>query len=191
MKICSRILAITPAIVIVLSLGCATIEKPKEKEAVVEKPKALDLAKEKPVIIEEPKLEIRDLAPDFKLQNLRKSTFTLSSYRNKQPVLLFFWTTWCPFCRREIKALKDMYPQLVKDNWEIFAIDVGEPGYRVEGFIDRYAIVFNILLDETAKVSESFELLGVPTYVLINKNGQVVFKGHSFPQEEYKALNSK
>jgi peroxiredoxin len=130
------------------------------------------------------------LAPDFKLQDLNRNTFTLNSYKDKQPVVLFFWTTWCPYCRAELKVLNDMYPQLVKEGWELFAIDVAEPEYRVENFLKNYALSFKILLDRDASVTESFELFGVPTYVLVDKAGYIVFKDNYFPRQEYKKLIS-
>ncbi len=40
-------------------------------------------------------------APDFKLQDTNGGLVMLSSYKGKQPIILFFWTTWCPYCRRE------------------------------------------------------------------------------------------
>jgi peroxiredoxin len=129
-----------------------------------------------------------DLAPDFKLLDLNNNTITLSAYRDKQPVLLFFWTTWCPFCRKELKTLNDRYPQLVKEGWELLSIDVGEPAYKVDNAIKRYSLNFKVLLDKDTTVAGSYNILGVPTYVIINKKGHVVFKDHYFPQDTYKYL---
>ena len=41
-------------------------------------------------------------APNFALKDLNNNAVTLSSFRGKQAVILFFWTTWCPYCRIEI-----------------------------------------------------------------------------------------
>ncbi len=128
-----------------------------------------------------------DLATEFKLSDLENKEFSLSSLKGK-PVILFFWTTWCPFCRKELKTLKDKYPQLVKDGWELFAIDVAEPAYKVDSFIKSYSLNFKVLLDKDTAVVDSYDILGVPTYVLIDKKGQVVFKDHYFPQATYKDL---
>ena len=48
------------------------------------------------------------IAPDFSLKDLQGKTFKLSKYSGK-PVLLFFGTTWCPSCRAEIPAYKNIY----------------------------------------------------------------------------------
>jgi peroxiredoxin len=143
-------------------------------------------------------LKVKDNAParvslegDFSLQDLDQKTFTLSDYRGKKPVLLFFWTTWCPFCRKEIKALNDQYPQLKKEGWEVFAIDVGEPAYKVENFIQKQNLSFKVLLDKDTQVATDYNIRGVPTYFLLNKKGEVISQSNSFPGDEQKKLALK
>jgi peroxiredoxin len=125
-----------------------------------------------------------NLEMDFSLQGLNNKTFILSDYRGKKPVLLFFWTTWCPFCRNEIKALNEQHSQLKKEGWEVFAINVGEPVYKIENFIQRQGLSFEVLLDKDSRVSADYNVRGVPTYFLVNKKGEVIFEGNSFPQDE-------
>lgn len=139
----------------------------------------------------EPALESRNIALDFKLQDLNQDTFILSSYKDRQPVILFFWTTWCPFCRNELRLLRDIYPQLVKEGWELFAINAGEPAYQVDKFVKGYALNFKVLLDKDTTVAGSYGILGVPTYILIDKKGHIVFNDHYFPKAKYRELISK
>ncbi|OGX17441.1 MAG: hypothetical protein A3K83_06815 [Omnitrophica WOR_2 bacterium RBG_13_44_8b] len=128
-----------------------------------------------------------ETAPDFSLQDAGKTTYTLSSYRGK-PVLLFFWTTWCPFCRKEMGELKNIYPQLTQEGWELFTIDIQEPEYKVENFMESHGLTFKLLLDKDGQVAYAYSVLGVPTYVLINKKGEIVFKDNYFPKDTYKKL---
>lgn len=130
--------------------------------------------------------EEKSSAPDFKLADTYGDSVTLSSY--KQPVLLFFWTTWCPFCRKELRALKDKYEELFKNGVELLAIDVGEPQERVKNYIKNYALPFKVFLDTDTEVAHSYNILGVPTYILIDKKGNISFTDHYFPEREYKAL---
>jgi peroxiredoxin len=128
---------------------------------------------------------------DFKLKDLAGNTFTLSTYKDKYPVVLFFWTTWCPFCRQGLKKLNDNYAELKKEGWQILAIDVGEPLYRVDNFVKNYFLNFDVLLDKDTLVAGAYNILGVPTYVLVDKKGYVVFQDNYFPYEAYKRLISK
>jgi len=135
-------------------------------------------------------VEEMNLAPDFSLQDLNGNTFLLSNYRDKQPVLLFFWTTWCPFCSEEMKLIAKRSPQLLNDGLQLVGINVEESLNRVKGFVKSHNLPFLILLDKDAQVAQSFNIVGIPTYFLIDKKGVMRFTGYSFP-EEYKSLLSE
>ncbi|MFH1458564.1 MAG: TlpA disulfide reductase family protein [Candidatus Omnitrophota bacterium] len=128
-------------------------------------------------------------APDFQLQDLSQATYTLSSYKDKQqPVILFFWTTWCPYCREELAVLKEKYAKLLTDGWELFAVNIGEQGSRIDNFVKSSSLPFKVLLDKTTSVAKSFGVFGVPTYVFIGKDGNITAKEHYFPQDTIKEL---
>ena len=131
------------------------------------------------------------LAPDFELLDIHQDTVTLGDYKNKQPLILFFWTTWCPFCQKELSVLNDMYASLVQDDFEVLAINVGESTDTVNTFLDSnsYNLMFRVLLDQDTKVATSYNLMGVPTYIVVNKKGEIVFQDNSFPSA-YKDLVS-
>jgi len=127
-------------------------------------------------------------APDFKLQDLNYNTINLQEFKDKeQPVLIFFWTTWCPFCQREIRVLRDSYGSLVKAGVEVLAIDVGESYNKVTSLVGRYQLPFRVLLDKDSHAAETYSIRGVPTYILVNKRGEIVFWDNEFPSG-YKEL---
>jgi peroxiredoxin len=128
------------------------------------------------------------IAPNFQLKDLAGNTVGLSEYKGKQDVLLFFWTTWCPYCRRGLKVLNEKHAQLSKDGVEILAINVSEPAYKVDSFVRNYALTFKTLLDPDADVAMAYKLLGFPTYIIVDKEGYIRSAGYSFPEEEYKDL---
>lgn len=128
---------------------------------------------------------------DFQLQDLNNSTYMLSSYRGKRPVILLFWTTWCPMCREGIKKLNAMYPQLVKDDFEVLSINVREQEAKVFSFVKSNSLAFKILLDKTGNTAKDYGLVGIPTYIIIDKEGCVRFRDHFLPQDELKAMVAK
>ena len=128
------------------------------------------------------------IAPNFQLKDLTGNTVTLSEYKGKQDVLLFFWTTWCPYCRKGLKVLNEKHAQLLKDGVEILAINVSEPAYKVDSFVRNSPLTFKTLLDPDADVAMAYKILGFPTYIIVNKEGYIRFTGFSFPREEYKDL---
>lgn len=128
------------------------------------------------------------VAADFELPDLKGKKISFSSFKDK-PVVLFFWTTWCPHCRKQIKYLSENRETLAKDGLEVLAIDVGEVSYKVENFAQVNQITFPILLDKDGIVADSYDVAGVPTVIVLNNKGKIVFRNSYFPQE-YKNLLS-
>ncbi|MDD5115901.1 MAG: TlpA disulfide reductase family protein [Candidatus Omnitrophica bacterium] len=107
-----------------------------------------------------------------------------------KPCVLLFWTTWCPYCRSELKALNKLYPGMEKEGVAVFAVNVGEAGQKVERFLKSQALELKVFLDKKGKAADNYEVMGVPTYILLNKSGKVVSVEHSFP-EDYKSILSE
>ena len=135
----------------------------------------------------EPTTDIQP-ALDFSLQDINDNTVTLSSYKNNKAVILFFWNTGCQLCGTEMSTLSDLYPFLSKDGIEILAVDIGESKQRVNACLRSLISSFKVLLDNNVSVASEYHIGGVPTYILINKKGNIVFRGHFFPASKYKEL---
>lgn len=125
-------------------------------------------------------------AADIILNDLSGKTVNLSVYKGK-PMILFFWTTWCRFCRSEIKTLNQMYPQLKKEGINIFAVNIGEPKYTVQNFFMKNLLSFDVLLDQDGDAADKYNILGVPTYIFIDKSGQISTE-HALPVDYKKLL---
>lgn len=130
------------------------------------------------------------LAPDFKLEDSDGNSYSLSSYRQKQPVLVFFLTSWCPFCQKELAALKNTYAVLTSDGVAVLPIDVGESVDTVNRMLKKVNPAFKVLLDKDSEVAASFQVFGVPTFILIDKKGTMIFQDNVFPKN-YKELLKK
>ena len=126
------------------------------------------------------------LAGDIILNDLGGQAVNLSSYQGKQ-VILFFWTTWCPYCREELKKLNQQYFLMTKEGIVILGVNVGESDYKVRKFFEGYQLNFKILLDKTGLLADQYGLMGVPTFIFLNKAGEVILQDHSLPSN-YKSL---
>ena len=133
----------------------------------------------------------QDIAQDFSLTDTQSRVVTLSSFKGKKSVLLFFWTTWCPYCVQQLKSLNTTYAKMSAEGIQVLPINVGESSEKVVKFLARNKVSFASLLDENGKIADMYALIGVPTYGLVDNQGNLVFFGNNFPQEEYKALLRK
>ncbi len=128
-------------------------------------------------------------AAEIILNNLDGQPVSVSSYQGK-PVILFFWTTWCPYCRQEIKILNQHYSKIVKADIVLMGVNVSESDYKVQRFFKGYSLNFPMLLDKAGKLADQYDLIGVPTYVCLDKTGKLISRSNNFP-ERYKYLLDK
>ena len=113
-----------------------------------------------------------DKAPDFILKDIHGGKFRLNDQRGK-PVLLIFGTTWCPSCREEIPHLKDIYAQYAKKGLIMVNIDIQESRDKVSRYADKYELPYRLLLDENGDVAKTYGIRGVPTLILLDKEGMI------------------
>ena len=134
-------------------------------------PSAIRAAKQKSFDIT--KTPVAEKAPDFVLTDLKGQKFRLSDHRGKRPVLIIFSTTWCTFCKAEIPHFKSLYATYARQGLEVVNIDIQESKEKVARFASQNQLPYRVLLDEDGSVSGVYDIRGVPTMVLVDKNGMV------------------
>ncbi len=113
-------------------------------------------------------------APDFSLPDLQGSAFTLSQFRGR-PVLINFWTTWCPYCREEIDALEKTHHRYADQGVVVLAVDVQEKAETVISFAQELDLTLPILLDQDASTVRSYSTMVIPTSFFVDQQGVVSF----------------
>ncbi len=131
-------------------------------------------------------------APDFTLEDMDGKSYTLSSLRGKV-VMVNFWATWCPPCREEIPSMETLYQALHKKGFIVLAINQWEAPDHVFSYMGQLEVYpsFPILFDRDSHVSEAFEVKGLPTTLIIDKQGRVVYRaigGRNFNHPEVRKL---
>jgi peroxiredoxin len=131
-----------------------------------------------------PREDKKSLAPDFALKDLDQVQVELASFKDKKPVVLFFWTTWCPYCQIALKNFNRDRIELEKEGYEVLPINAGEPAAKVARFAKNNGFTFRIFLDMDSKVSDAYQVYGVPAYFLVDKKGYLSAIGNYFPREK-------
>lgn len=113
-------------------------------------------------------------APLFELQDLDGNNFKLIDLRGKV-VVLDFWATWCKPCIDEMPFLQRAYVAYKGKPVAFVGIctDVGAPAGKIRKFLNRLGVTFPTLLDSTGTVQQLYDVRGLPTTVLIDKQGVV------------------
>lgn len=130
------------------------------------------------------------IAPGFSLSALSGKEVSLSDFKGR-PVILFIWTTWCPFCRKELDDLQERYKDIRAAGIELLAVDTGEAKEKVEKYLGAKNIGFPVLLDSASEVAFSYNVIGVPTIILIDSSGLIRFQGNELPENYIQILIAK
>ncbi len=109
---------------------------------------------------------------NFTLTDLQGKSWTLKDLRGKV-VVVNFWATWCPPCRKEMPDLDALYQQFKDQGLVILAISDEEIA-KVQPFIEQRKISYPILLDPGRKVNDLFQVEGIPKSFVYDREGKLV-----------------
>ena len=114
--------------------------------------------------------EVGARAPDFTGYTLEGGELRLGELKG-QKILLNFWTTWCPHCRRETPYLQRASE--MKRDVKFIGVNMGEPAAKVKRFVRASEITFTIVLDEDLEITRTYEIKYIPTTFLIDEQGVI------------------
>ena len=109
---------------------------------------------------------------DFALVDLHGKQWSLKELRGKV-VLLNFWATWCPPCRKEMPDLEALGKQFGGQGLVILSITDDDPA-KVRSYIEKQNITYPVLLDAEGKLSKQFRIYGIPKTFLYDREGKLV-----------------
>lgn len=127
-------------------------------------------------------------AADFSFRDIAGKQHNLADYRGKW-VLVNFWATWCPPCRREMPSMERLSQRLKEEPFIILAVNQQEEADQVFAFTGQLdpAPTFPILFDHNSTVSHAWNVLGLPASFIVDKQGRVVYRamgGREFDHPE-------
>jgi thiol-disulfide isomerase/thioredoxin len=112
---------------------------------------------------------------DFSWKDANGQTGSLRDHKGKV-VLVNFWATWCVPCRKEIPELLEINNELYGDEFLMIGVSVDQGQdimTKVNMFIDQQKIDYLNILDDGRLVKQFGSIRGIPTTILIDKEGKV------------------
>jgi thiol-disulfide isomerase/thioredoxin len=114
----------------------------------------------------------QDLAPRFRAKTLTGESIDNQALKGKV-VLVEFWATWCPYCRRDESAIDDLAKEFDKDGLVILAVNFAESKKVVKAWADRSPHRAKVILMEDTNLAAVFDAKAFPQYELIDREGRV------------------
>ena len=109
---------------------------------------------------------------DFNLTDLQGKSWRLQELRGKV-VLVNFWATWCPPCRKEMPDLQALYDKYKDQGFIVLSIS-DEEAAKVAPFIAERKISYPIVLDPGRRANEAFAVEGIPKSFVYDRQGKLV-----------------
>ena len=117
-------------------------------------------------------IDTRQPTPNFRATTLDGQKYSNDAVKGK-PVLLQFWATWCPFCKRDQQAVDTIAKEFAGQGLLVLAVDAGESKRTVKDYLARSPRAVPIVLMENTNLSAMFAAKSYPLYVLIDAQGKV------------------
>lgn len=124
------------------------------------------------------------------LTKLDGDEISVMEFIGKKPVYLKFWASWCKQCMKEMPHLQDSFDAYGKDV-EVFSINIGlnETDPNIRKVIENFKLNLPIYKDDKGALARELDFIGTPFHVLIDKEGDIVHKGHEASEELDRKLN--
>ncbi len=110
-------------------------------------------------------------ATEFSLPDLKGE---LQALPKGEVVLLNFWATWCPPCRKEIPSMAELHDKYAPKGLKIIAVSVDKRSDDLAKFVAEYRMPFQVLHDADGAVARRYGVFRYPETFLIGRDGKVV-----------------
>jgi thiol-disulfide isomerase/thioredoxin len=111
-------------------------------------------------------------AQSFDVPRTDGRTDSLARHRGRV-VLMNLWATWCPPCEAELPALERFAREHARDV-VVLGVDEGESAAKASAFARAHGVTYPVLLDEAQQYGRAYEGVGLPTSVVVGRDGRVV-----------------
>jgi thiol-disulfide isomerase/thioredoxin len=113
-------------------------------------------------------------APDFRLTALDGGLVGPPDFAG-QVVLVELWATWCGPCRTQAKILEELHGEFPEV--QFLAVDSGEDEATVRRYVESSPFAYPVLLDPDDTVSSRYRINGLPTVMIVDRQGQISYFG--------------
>ncbi len=134
--------------------------------------------------------EVGAMMPEYSAMWLDGSKFDLATHREKV-VLLNLWATWCGPCRAEIPELQKIHDHYAPRGFEVIGVSVDEGGVDVvKEFVTTNKMMYPVALDPEGKLAAILQTSMLPTSVLIDRKGRIVWRSVGLVTEADETLKT-
>ena len=120
-------------------------------------------------------------APNFSLPDASGKSVSLGDFKG-QVVLINFWASWCGPCREEMPLLDELSARYAPLGFTMLGVNVEEDSSAAKGFLSGTPVTFPILYDRENSVSQLYDVIAMPSTVIVDRTGQIRYIHHGYEE---------
>ena len=118
------------------------------------------------------------LAPAFRATDLTGVARALEDGKG-QIRLLQFWASWCPYCRKDLSLMKQLFAQHEGKGLRMMTVSIDEDVEKLKTFIKNESLPYPVISTaDNPDLPVLYETRGVPAYFLIDRDGRLAGVWH-------------
>ena len=118
-------------------------------------------------------------APNFTLQMLGGGQMSLAEHKGNV-VMVNFWATWCAPCRQEMPHLEALHQRYSPLGFTLLGVNVEDDPAGAQAWLEETPVSFPILFDPENGVSELYDVIAMPSTVMIDRQGNMRHLHHGY-----------
>ena len=126
------------------------------------------------------RLRVGGHAPDFTATDVAGQQHKLSAYKG-HVVVLHFWASWCPFCRKSIPKMMEIQQQYASRGLQILAVSTDKDLETLKQFLAQNPLPYPVM--HAREVAEQYQLDGIPLTFVIDQHGVIRHRQEGYGEE--------
>ena len=108
----------------------------------------------------------------------------LSDFHSDGPLIINFWTTWWPFCERQLAYLDQLNSNFKDTGLSVLAVNVNKPNIlkQVRPYINKRKYKFPVSVDPRSKLAKKLGVIGYPALYIVDKDGTILYKSSGYEE---------
>ncbi|MGI9308828.1 MAG: TlpA family protein disulfide reductase [Gammaproteobacteria bacterium] len=122
---------------------------------------------------------VNGTAPEFTLTDASGKPVSLSTFQG-QVVMVNFWASWCGPCRQEMPILDELYQKYSPLGFSLLGVNVEQSSADARAYLQDTTVSFPVLFDPKNEVSKAYDVIAMPSTVLIDRAGNMRYLHHGY-----------
>jgi len=129
-------------------------------------------------------VSVGDTLPAVSANDMDGNLIELEKIVGNKPLMLIFWASWCSRCRESMPWINELFDKYHEQGLQFIGINIGynDSKSKARRFMEETGISYPVIFDEKGGIPIIYGVYGVPTILVADKNGIIIFHNNKVPE---------